>query len=129
MEQGHEEGGVLLVLLLAATTLRATAGLLVHLPFDRDGTDASGEKHHSQEHNGMAIDPQHFKLGGVSVTFNGKAAFYNIPAYTPVLSNRVRSVSFWERSETSSKFKPNKIFLGWGNYGGYKGIRCNICLE
>jgi len=101
----------------------------MHLPFDQDGVDVGGGKHDAQPHNGAAIDLRRFKLGGGAAAFNGKAGFYSVPAFTPVLSNEVRSVSFWERSETASQLKPNQIFLGWGLYSGDAGVRYDVCLE
>jgi len=110
----------------AATQL--SAGLLVHLPFDLDGTDASGGKHHAQAHNGAEVEPQQFKLGGGAASFDGKSGYYAIPAFTPAISNEARSVSFWERSEDTSKSTPNKIFLGWGTYSLDTGVRFDVGL-
>lgn len=120
---------LLSILSLLAAVTQASAALMVHLPFDTDGTDVSGSKHHAQAHNGAEVEPRQFRLGGGSATFDGTAAYFVIPAFAPAVSNEPRSVSFWEYSEDASESSTSKIFLGWGDFRDELGVRFDVGLE
>lgn len=106
-----------------------SAALLVHLPFDRDGSDVSGHRRHAQPHNGAAVDPTSSRLGGGAAAFDGLSAFYNLPAFTPVEGNGPRSVSLWVRSDQALRSKPNVVFCGWGTTSRDPGVRFDLALE
>lgn len=105
------------------------AAPLVHLPFDEDGSDATGHRHHAQVRNNAGITTERFRLGGGAATFDGVSGYYQIPSFAPAVSNAQRSVAFWLRASKASGEKPNKIFIGWGDPSPVNGVRFDIGLE
>ena len=114
----------IMVALLAA--MRLLSAPLVHLPFDRDTLDVSGQGHHAQAHNGAAVNSLSFRLGGGAAVLDGKSAFFNLPAFTPVEGNAARSISLWARSEQELRSKVNVVFCSWGDISTEPGVRAEL---
>jgi signal transduction histidine kinase len=119
----------LLVVWLAASVLKAQGELLVHLPFDTSGADASGHNHAAMAHGAAGCDRKNFQIGGGAATFGGTNSYFNIPRYTPVSGDGARTAAFWVRSTNVSVYVPSTIFLGWGDAGFEERVRYDIGLE
>jgi hypothetical protein len=119
---------LLAFLCVAAIPAAVEAKLLIHLPFDKDGSDASGAGRDFVAKNGAAVSHKDFQLGGGAATFDGKGAYYNFPTYSPVVGNRARTISLWAQGRGPSANYPNYIFVGWGGIDSRPRIRCELGL-
>lgn len=105
------------------------AGLVLHLPFDRDGQDASGGGHNATPNNGAGISRTDACVGSGAAVFQTKGAYFQVPMFNPVTGNNPRSVSFWLLGYASTSSPLGHLLLGWGDPGLLPRGRFDIGLD
>lgn len=99
-----------------------SAAPVAHWTFDIDGSDSSGNGHHTVLYGGATIDGSGGILGGGALQLDGVDSFastydtdFSASSYNGITGSNARSISTWVQAVGgASAAAQNDIFAGWG---------------